>query len=676
VTSIEPANTSKRFVAHSGEARAELKYRPDIDGMRAIAVLIVVGYHAAPEWVHGGFIGVDLFFVISGYLITNIIQRHLNEGDFSIIDFYKRRIRRIFPALLVVTFACFVAGWFLLSPNDFASLGTNIAGGAVFIQNFVLMHQVGYFDIEAAKKPLLHLWSLGIEEQYYVVWPLLLILIARSRWDTRVVTGFLLLSSLAAGFVTYGLGSHTAAFFLPFTRAWELLAGSILSLPRDPAKRSWPIVEALPRHWDAQLSGNAPKRRWALEVVAAGALVAIVLSVLRHKPYAPIPGAATIVPVIAACILMTTANSMVNRRLLAFGPLVFIGLISYPLYLWHFPLMAFARGLSLTEPSIGTMALLVSASGVLAWCTFTLLELPLRNQGGLANRNIVTLVAGMTAIGTIGLAVIRTDGFPNRMPQELRRFLENDPNLQARWRAGTCLLLPEQGPDAFSGCAGTGTHPLLLLWGDSFMAAFTPGLEQFGRAHPLSFSQYTSSACPPLLGFTSDFRPLCKANNDRVLAQIQQEKPDLVILHSMWHAYDTQDDIDAGFGRTIPALHAMGIRNVLVIGPMPTWQGKGLPSNLVDYYFTHDFMLIPRRSFFRSMDVLTHPLDLRMRSRVEALGARYISARDLLCDADGCLTRFGDQGENLTAFDIGHMPAPASIRFVNQIGDQLIEFAR
>ena len=247
-----------------------LRYREDIDGLRAVAVLPVLLYHAFPKLVPGGFVGVDIFFVISGFLITGIIHQQMLCGSFSIADFYARRIRRIFPALVTVVLVTFIIGWYALPPRDLKSLGTNIAGGAVFIQNFVLLGQVSYFDLAADKKPLLHLWSLGIEEQYYIVWPLLLLLIRRWRLPILAVTAALAMASFVACIIVQARAPEYA-FYLPLTRAWELLVGSGLALWLND-KTAAPV----------ELAGKAV--RAFREIVGLCALLAILVAVWRFSP--------------------------------------------------------------------------------------------------------------------------------------------------------------------------------------------------------------------------------------------------------------------------------------------------------------------------------------------------------------------------------------------------------
>ena len=219
---------SSRLSSHNSEHLAHPKYRADIDGLRAIAVLSVVGFHAFPSWFRGGFIGVDIFFVISGYLISTIIVGGLEQSRFSFVEFYVRRIKRIFPALLLVLIASYAFGWFALLADEYKQLGKHIAGGAGFVSNFVLWNESGYFDNAADNKPLLHLWSLGIEEQFYVVWPLLLWFAWKKRFNLLTITVLIAAVSFALNIAKVRSGA-VAAFYSPQTRFWELMIGSIVA---------------------------------------------------------------------------------------------------------------------------------------------------------------------------------------------------------------------------------------------------------------------------------------------------------------------------------------------------------------------------------------------------------------------------------------------------------------
>jgi len=329
------------------------KYRPDIDGLRAIAVGSVLVYHAFPSLLPGGFIGVDIFFVISGFLITTILLQSLAAGDFSYRDFYARRIRRIFPALLLVLLATLAFGWYVLLPGEFSQLGKQITGGAAFFANLVFLGESGYFDATAETKPLLHLWSLGIEEQFYIFWPLLLGLAWRKRWPILRVT----LAVAAISFLINVLTvqpHRAAAFYSPLSRAWELMAGGLLAAMRLQAA-----------------NGSADSRPWVRHVQSIVGVGLIVLGLVMTRSTKAFPGWWALLPVLgAASCIAAGPSGVLNRYLLSNRLMVWIGLISYPLYLWHWPLLSYARIIEGGEPSLELRVALVVAAIVLAWGTY------------------------------------------------------------------------------------------------------------------------------------------------------------------------------------------------------------------------------------------------------------------------------------------------------------------
>jgi peptidoglycan/LPS O-acetylase OafA/YrhL len=659
-------------------------YRPDIDGLRAIAVLVVVGYHAFPAWIPGGYIGVDIFFVISGYLITDIVFRKMLAGTFSIIDFYQRRVRRIFPALILVTAVTFAIGWFYLPPRDLQSLGTNIAGGSIFIQNIVLLGQVGYFDLAAARKPLLHLWSLGIEEQYYIAWPIILLLVR--RWGLNAVTITIIL--IAASFwldLALLKKNVDLAFYLPFTRAWELLIGSALSiwlitLNRVPIavwitnecqKASVKVENALQQLvWAA---GTAPRGYLTRELFALCAIAAIAGAVYRFSSNTPYPGTFTLIPVLAATALILASGSWINRIFLSSRPMVFVGLISYPLYLWHYPLMAYARILWVDAVPVQVMVWVVIASALLAWLTYRYIERPIRYARSRSRAKIAALVAGMAAVGAIGLIADKTDGLPNRIPEEIRGYMLTGAETSAYWRRGQCLLLPDQGASDFADeCSGSGTRPLLFVWGDSYGAALYAGLNQLSDQRGYSVAEYTASACPPLIGYVHVERRFCKPINDFVIRKIADLKPDVVILHSTWSYGAT--DLNAGLQETVQQLRKLEIKKIVLLGPVASWKGDGLSANVLDYFFEGGHhSVIPARTKYRSNDEWTRALEGFLQKRAQELDIQYISVRKIMCNDEGCLARIGDNGSSLTAFDSGHLTLPGSIFVSSAILDQLLD---
>jgi len=377
-------------------AKRLASYRPDIDGLRAVAVLAVTLFHAFPTAIPGGFVGVDVFFVISGYLITSIILHNLEKGQFSFADFYSRRARRIFPSLIVVLLTCYALGWLLLFKWEFAGLAWHIASGAGFASNYLLWTEAGYFDRAAEMKPLLHLWSLGIEEQFYLLFPLIFFLAHRFRIKQQLVIGSLLLLSFTVNALFYR-SNPVATFYLPASRFWELLTGSLLAAFRMSPGRN-------------QLLGK-PAIATALSCSGFGLLG---LALVLGSPTTPFPGWFALLPVLgAAAIIAAGADAALNRWGLGNAPMRWIGNISYPLYLWHWPLLVFARVAGSGTPSASFRARLLLAAVLLSWLTYRFVEKHLRF--GARNRlKVSALAAALAAVAILGAATRKLQGIPSR----------------------------------------------------------------------------------------------------------------------------------------------------------------------------------------------------------------------------------------------------------------------
>jgi peptidoglycan/LPS O-acetylase OafA/YrhL len=368
-------------------------YRPDIDGLRAVAVLSVVGFHALPGAFPGGFIGVDIFFVISGYLISNIVFAGLDEGKFSFKHFYSRRIKRIFPALMLVLFVCLVLGHFVLLADEYKQLGKHVSAGAGFVSNIALWTESGYFDNAAEQKPLLHLWSLGIEEQFYLFWPPLVFLAWKRRW-----VGGLLIALIGASFtINIAEVRHdpASAFYLPFSRMWELLIGCLLAYILRPSK-----VGRIARLFE---------RKLAVNTASAVGFLSILVALFALDSKTSFPGWAALLPTAGALLMISAgADAWVNRQILSKRSVVFVGLISYPLYLWHWPLLAFARITLSTRAGDGTVAVIVLASFPLAWLTYRFIEKPIRSAKTL--HASLPLAAIALILGSVGAYVNHSNG--------------------------------------------------------------------------------------------------------------------------------------------------------------------------------------------------------------------------------------------------------------------------
>ena len=395
--------------APAGAAQVHPAYRPDIDGLRAIAVLSVVLFHAFPGKFRGGFAGVDVFFVISGYLIGTILIANLQRGTFSFADFFARRIRRIYPALLLVMSSCLAFGWFALFPDEFAQLGKHALGGAAFVANFVLWNEVGYFDTAAETKPLLHLWSLGIEEQFYIVWPVLLYFAVKRRFSLLALA----LVVGVASFVVNVAGVHkfaSATFYSPASRVWELLAGAGLAWM---TVNGYTLTAGARRHGEPAsiVDFASPRARNVQSVVG---LLLIVLALLAMRRDFHFPGWWALLPVCGAVLLIAAGpNAWVNRNILARPLLVGVGLISYPLYLWHWPLLSFAQVVESGIPSRTIKLACLAAALVLSWLTWKVVEAPLRGTRHGAAK-VAGLSLAMVVLAAAGGAIWKMDGLPSR----------------------------------------------------------------------------------------------------------------------------------------------------------------------------------------------------------------------------------------------------------------------
>jgi peptidoglycan/LPS O-acetylase OafA/YrhL len=611
------------------------RYRPDIDGLRAIAVILVVNFHAFPEAMPGGFIGVDIFFVISGFLITGIIVRELDQQRFSLLGFYDRRIRRIFPALIVVLCATLVLGWLWMLPAAYAQLSADIVASAAFLSNFALLWQSGYFDVESAKKPLLHLWSLGIEEQFYLFWPLLLMLAGRLRLSILAVAAVIGVASFVLNVALIG-SNPVATFYLPFTRVWELLAGAVLAggcnqISQTSAASNWRASSGL-----------------LLIAVAAG-----VLNTNRA-----FPGWWAVLPVAGAALLLSAPGAWICRTVLASRPLVWIGLVSYPLYLWHWPLLVFFGVIKFSPLTLLERELIAGLSFVLAWLTYRFVEKPFR-FGRPGPLRIAGLCAGMVSVAVAGVAVVQGHGFDFRLPPQIRE-MASVPVQASQWRVHECLLEPSHEMTFADSCVDRDRRPLILVWGDSTAGALLPGLRKAQETRAFGIAQFTASSCIPALNVDMAATPNCRAINDKVLSLVREIGPDIVLLHSTWGAYlDNVAD-------TVAALKQQTNARIVVLGSVPWWK-RGLPNEVLRYFVLHH-QLIPERSSRAETD----KSGATLRAKLVPLGAEFISVWDALCNADGCLTRIGDSAKDISSSDQVHLTEKGSEFLIDAIIDRLL----
>lgn len=438
-------------------AKDHLAYRPDIDGLRALAVLAVIGFHAFPELVPGGFIGVDIFFVISGYLISGIIGKGLANGTFSFADFYVRRIRRIFPALTLVVACCLLAGYFLLLADEYKQVAKQAISGLFFVANFALWTEAGYFDTAAELKPFLHLWSLGIEEQFYLLWPVLMWLLWRSGKPLALAIGGLAGLSFLANVIGVE-DAQVTTFYWPHTRVWELLAGAWLAARQSGV-------------------GGVPRNARLADLTGILGLLLLLASCFALDRTLLFPGYWAALPVLGAVLVIRAGpHAWSNRLLLSQRAMVFIGLISYPLYLWHWPLLTFPRIINGGETVSLVRLSAVALAMLLAWLTYALLERKVRFRPSWhVPASLVAVALGLAA----GAHVVRSqEGMADRLPfvRQAESAFRQAPAEAHRCRQQLGL---KEGHCVASSASLEASRNIILFIGDSHARAIAQGFAAF-----------------------------------------------------------------------------------------------------------------------------------------------------------------------------------------------------
>jgi peptidoglycan/LPS O-acetylase OafA/YrhL len=503
--------------------RARVQHRSDIDGLRALAVLPVVLFHLDVEALSGGFVGVDIFFVISGFLITSIIANEMWQGRFSFLDFYERRVRRIFPALILVIAISSLAAWCLLLPNELAAYGQSVLATALFGSNFYFWRQSGYFDPAADTKPMLHTWSLSVEEQFYLLFPIFLIFAMRWLRTRRAVEIAVVAMALASFLLSlYGVAyKPKAAFFLAPSRAWELLMGAIVALGTIPALTS-------------------ERARTAASLAGAGL---IFWSLLFLTPQDPFPGLNALPACLGAALLIhagTSGTSLVHRAL-SLRPVVIVGLISYSLYLWHWPLIVFAKHYAIEPLTRWDRAWLFAASLALAYVTWAVVETPFRKRRFARARGplLSGASAAMAGLAAFGIAMHHSGGMPQRIPEDVRRIADGVHSIDPRRES--CLAHELNWISPKDACTyGAAVAPKFAVWGDSHAATLMPAIAELASAQGEAVKFYGYSGCPPVLGVQRLGQPMhkCLDYNTEAMAILESDKSiETVILHARHAVY-------------------------------------------------------------------------------------------------------------------------------------------
>lgn len=648
-------------------SESTLPYRADIDGLRAIAVIAVVVFHAFPELATSGFVGVDIFFVISGYLISSILWRGLQSHTLRLSVFYAHRIRRIFPALILVLTASFLWAWFHLLPIEFKLLGKHLLSASTFVSNFTLLNESGYFDAASETKPLLHLWSLGIEEQFYAIWPLILILAWRCHYSFIKVTIALIAASFLLNLWQANVIQNVNAdFYSPLTRAWELFFGALLALGMLSNNSASTLNPSSVTQWEHRFQFLLINQQNNLSIAG---LVLILISIFSIPKIIVYPGAWALLPVIGAIFLIATGpKTWIARRILSNRFLVAIGVISYPFYLWHWPLLSFAQIQLGQRPDLSIRAGLVLLALFLSAATYWGVEKFLRYPKTPRQAKWITssLLAIMLGILIIGYKT-QKDGFPIRYPKTVQELLSFDYNYQNRYthnpsRTRMCDLGLDQVSDDFKNCPdeiSSGQHKI-FLWGDSHAGHLYPGLkERYGEQNII---QRSAGACAPNFehGHAQvDSLNRCLGINTSATELIKKIHPQTVILASSWHLSQLHT-----LQVTISKLKSAGITDIWLIGPVPVWK-TSLPKEVFLYSKAHAYAKPPQyqneglNEEFKQVDIELEKLALQEQ-------IHYESPVKLMCNEMGCLTNLSSNGFTPPQWDSAHLTSEGSQFLVGQ----------
>ncbi|MDP2537140.1 acyltransferase family protein [Alteromonas stellipolaris] len=614
-------------------------YRKDIDGLRALAVLGVVVFHLGDSPIPGGFSGVDIFFVISGFLITSILLRELKNEEFSFLEFYERRIYRLFPALFAVMASTLLVGYLLFMPDEFLELGQSIAATSVYLSNFFFFLKSDYFSGPSELKPLLHTWSLAVEEQFYIVFPLMLFLLRRcSIFLLGTVIGISCLLLLTTSQIAISDNASAIFYLAPF-RFWELLTGSLIAI-------------VLPRINNSQLKTS----RNILSVIG---FFLIICSFFMLNESVQFPGVTALPAVLGTGLLIfATQEGIVNRTLLSNSTIVWFGKISYSMYLWHWPLVVFYGYYVIRPVTFFEKVALFILTTLLAWLSWKYIENPFRRlprTGKGLKRSIYLLPPALLSVMFIGLGVLihLNHGFPDRFDENIlaKYAVVKDDN----GKAAGCFMRQDKYYQEWeeNKCIFTipNTEKIIMLWGDSHALHLFKGLSKRQNALHANLLVYTSAGCSPFLNVEIRENPQCKENNQYALKVIEKYRINEVILAGNWAwAFKKKDD---GFKfeelkQTVDALENLGIK-VWVVNQLPLYSVSN-PQFLAyrldaSEYDKPNYYLKPYYGEAAASNISS------------ILDTKVIDVFSLMCPAHGC-TIYRDN--ELMVVDEGHLSAAGS----------------
>jgi peptidoglycan/LPS O-acetylase OafA/YrhL len=535
------------FLVQEVRFMIEFKYRADVDGLRAIAVVLVLLFHADLD-ISGGFVGVDIFFVISGFLITGLILKEQQSEGFHLSQFWIRRVRRIVPVSTFVVMATLLAGFFILLPIDYAKLAKSTIAQQFLVSNFFFFKNTGYFEGSANEMPLLHTWSLAVEEQFYMLYPFLLMLLSylSRQKKVRCLIAVTILSFALCEWVTRP--SANASFYLLPYRAWELLLGGLLCFAPSPSVL----------------------KRWMLSGLSWLGIAGIFIAAFSFDHTTRFPGLAALLPC-AATAMVIYANS---RRLtstgmiLASSPFVYVGLRSYSLYLWHWPILALLRAMhSGAEPDLFSRLQALAASFVLAELSYRFIEQPFRQKVLLPQTSslLKAYIGSIALLLACSLLIIATGGVPTRFDARTQAYASAAESKQFTHE----ITLKEVQNGKLPHFGNDNGSRKCLIWGDSFAMAMTPGLDAACKSHQVKGIQATRSTTPPMIGFdvkgrAYDERTPASVLNEAVSDFAIEQKVDVVVMVGFWPIYAKDADFETQLIATCQKLRKAGIQVAIV----------------------------------------------------------------------------------------------------------------
>ena len=628
-----------------------MQYRPEIDGLRAIAVLPVIFYHADFSIFQGGYVGVDVFFVISGYLITSIILSEIFNTTFSIANFYERRARRILPVLLFISsFTVFVA-WSLLPPIEFKDFGQSLFAVSIFSSNILFWLESGYFSAASDLKPLIHTWSLGVEEQFYILFPIAaLIVCSFNRKLILPIICFLFCVSLfLADFYSSSqdVTLKEASFYLLPTRAWELLLGSLIFF--------------LFRNFE-----NITSKILLNNIMSFMGLMFIFYSIAFFDNNTPFPSFYTLLPTIGASflIIFATKDTFVGK-LLTLQPMILVGLISFSAYLWHQPLFAFSRYYFVGEVGTVRIMLLILLTIILSYLSWRFVEQPFRDKNKVSRSKVITYsIFGSLFLASIGLTIHLNNGYEERFSEEQLELLafSSYKDREILYRKRACFLNRDQSANEYVDICSNGP---IYVWGDSHAAGLSYGIRQMKKA-----SQYTSSMCPPILDIFIPQRPNCNEINNSIFYSIKKNKPSTVFLSAAW----SLESYKFSYHDLSHSLSKLANENpsvkFIILGGLPQWF-PSLPNTMLRasqlLRDKEDYLMNSRYDYVKNVDKeIEKIVDTLNKENID-----FLSLLDLLCKEKNCLSQVQFPKNEPVSFDYAHLTGSGSVKIASLIFSEL-----